>query len=103
MAATVNGEKPLPPSGVFDLDYNSTSVQLQLIGLGFGFYTLTFLLSHFLSVLLSRTYRCLSAKEKVWDINAVLTTEPEVQRAELALVLIQLLTHTQFKPHYIVL
>ncbi|MCJ8736501.1 hypothetical protein PDJAM_G00013210 [Pangasius djambal] len=71
MAATVNGEKPLPPSSVFDLDYSSTSVQLQLIGLGFGFYTLIFLLSHFLSVLLSQTYRCLSAKEKVfWCLAA---------------------------------
>lgn len=81
----VNGEKPLPLGSVLDLDYSSTSIQLQLIGLGFGFYTFVFLLSHFLSVLLSQTYRLLSAKEKVWGINSVLAAKPKVQRAELGL------------------
>ncbi|KAI5622883.1 protein CLN8 [Silurus asotus] len=58
-------------NGAFELDYSSTSVQLQLIGLGFGFYTVVFLLSHFLSVLMSQTYRSLSTKEKVfWCLAA---------------------------------
>ncbi|KAM9466127.1 protein CLN8 isoform 1-T2 [Clarias gariepinus] len=71
MAAMGNEEKPLHPSSVFDLDYSSTSVQLQFICLGFGFYALIFFLSHFLSVLLSQTYVCLSAKEKVfWCLAA---------------------------------
>ncbi|TSS85055.1 Protein CLN8 [Bagarius yarrelli] len=71
MASAVNGEALLSRSSIFDLDYSSTSVQLQLVGLGFGFYAIVFLLSHFLSVLLSRTYLCLSAKEKVfWCLAA---------------------------------
>lgn len=70
MAATVR-EKAPTQSSVFDLDYSSTSVHLQLICLGFGFYAFTFLVSHVLSALLSHTYRSLSAKEKVWDIQSV--------------------------------
>lgn len=71
MDGTVNGEKPHPTSCIFDLDYSSTSVQLQLFGLGFSFYSLVFLLTYFLSALLSQTYRSLSAKEKVfWCLAA---------------------------------
>ncbi|KAK2843834.1 hypothetical protein Q7C36_012049 [Tachysurus vachellii] len=71
MTAAVNGEDSFPSRSVFELDYSSTSVQLQLVGLGFGFYALVFLLSHFLSVPLSHTYRSLSSKEKVfWCLAA---------------------------------
>uniref|UniRef100_A0A3B4UDJ4 CLN8 transmembrane ER and ERGIC protein n=1 Tax=Seriola dumerili TaxID=41447 RepID=A0A3B4UDJ4_SERDU len=42
-----------------------------LIGLGFGFYVAIFLLSHLLSLALSRTYNSLPAKEKVfWNVAA---------------------------------
>lgn len=52
-------------------EYFSWDYRLQLIGLGFGFYTIVFLLSHFLSVALSRTYNSLLAKEKVfWNLAA---------------------------------
>lgn len=45
--------------------------RLQLIAAGFGFYTAMFLLSHILSVGLSRTYSSLLAKEKVfWNLAA---------------------------------
>ncbi|GAA6071232.1 protein CLN8 [Tachysurus ichikawai] len=71
MTTAANGEDSFPSRSVFELDYSSTSVQLQLVGLGFGFYALVFLLSHFLSVLLSHTYRSLSSKEKVfWCLAA---------------------------------
>lgn len=57
---------PLAPDS-----YASWDVRLQVIGLGFGFYTAAFLLSHLLSAALSRTYRSLPAKEKVfWDLAA---------------------------------
>ncbi|XP_061751435.1 protein CLN8 isoform X1 [Nerophis ophidion] len=43
----------------------------QLIGMGFAFYTAIFLVSHFLSAALSRTYSSLNAKEKVfWNLAA---------------------------------
>ncbi|XP_034381415.1 protein CLN8 [Cyclopterus lumpus] len=52
-------------------DYFSWGYRLQLIGLGFGFYAGAFLLSHLLSVALSRTYSNLIAKEKVfWNLAA---------------------------------
>ncbi|XP_062863753.1 protein CLN8 [Trichomycterus rosablanca] len=58
-------------SSVFDLDYSSWTLRVQLTCLGFVFYSVVFLLSHFLSVLLSRTYRDLSAREKVfWALAA---------------------------------
>lgn len=57
---------PQPSAMYFSWDY-----RLQLIGVGFGFYTSVFLLSHLLSVALSRTYKSLPAKEKVfWDLAA---------------------------------
>ncbi len=72
-----------PPSNVMDPDQQTSSLpqpsaeyfawdyRFQLIGLGFAFYTAVFLLSHFLSVALSRTYKSLLAKEKVfWNLAA---------------------------------
>uniref|UniRef100_A0A1A7YM21 Ceroid-lipofuscinosis, neuronal 8 n=1 Tax=Iconisemion striatum TaxID=60296 RepID=A0A1A7YM21_9TELE len=57
---------PQPSAEYFSWDY-----RLQLIGLGFGFYTAVFLLSHLLSVILFRTYNSLQAKEKVfWNLAA---------------------------------
>ncbi|XP_056250347.1 protein CLN8 [Seriola aureovittata] len=57
---------PRPSAEYFQWDY-----RLRLIGLGFGFYVATFLLSHLLSLALSRTYNSLPAKEKVfWNIAA---------------------------------
>ncbi|XP_031703374.1 protein CLN8 [Anarrhichthys ocellatus] len=59
---------PLPQPSA---DYFSWDYRLQLIGLGFGFYAGIFLLSHLLSVALSRTYSSLIAKEKVfWNLAA---------------------------------
>ncbi|CAN9502282.1 unnamed protein product [Ophioblennius macclurei] len=52
-------------------DFSSWEYRLQLIGLGFGFYTAVFLLSHLLSAALCQTYRSLLAKEKVfWNLAA---------------------------------
>lgn len=52
-------------------EYFSWDCRLQLIGLGFVFYATVFLLSHFVSVALFRTYNSLLAKEKVfWDLAA---------------------------------
>ncbi|XP_028252295.1 protein CLN8 [Parambassis ranga] len=57
---------PQPSAEYFSWDY-----RLQLIGLGFGFYSAVFLLSHLLSVALSRTYNSLLTKEKVfWNLAA---------------------------------
>lgn len=57
---------PQPSAEYFSWDY-----RLQLIGLGFAVYAATFLLSHLLSVALSRTYSSLQAKEKVfWNLAA---------------------------------
>lgn len=45
--------------------------RLELIALGFGLYAAIFLFSHLLSAALSRTYRSLLAKEKVfWNLAA---------------------------------
>ncbi|XP_056152052.1 protein CLN8 [Lampris incognitus] len=53
------------------MDYFSWGFRFQLMGLGFAFYTVIFLLSHLLSVVLSHTYRSLLAKEKVfWNLAA---------------------------------
>lgn len=55
-----------PSAECFSLDY-----RFQLIGLGFGLYGAIFLLSHLISVALSRTYNSLPAKEKVfWNLAA---------------------------------
>lgn len=55
-----------PSSDNFLWDY-----RFQLITLGFGFYATIFLLSHLLSAALSKTYRSLLAKEKVfWNLAA---------------------------------
>lgn len=52
-------------------EHFSWEYRLQLIAAGFGFYTVVFLLSHILSVGLSRTYNSLLAKEKVfWNLAA---------------------------------
>lgn len=57
---------PQPSAEYFSWDY-----RLQLIGLGFGFYSAVFLLSHLLSLALSRTYSSLLTKEKVfWNLAA---------------------------------
>lgn len=55
-----------PSPQCFHWDY-----RFQLIGLGFGFYTAVFLLSHLLSVTLSHTYNSLLPKERVfWNLAA---------------------------------
>ncbi|XP_040917395.1 protein CLN8 [Toxotes jaculatrix] len=55
-----------PSAEYFQWDY-----RLKLIGLGFGFYSAIFFLSHLLSVVLCRTYNSLPAKEKVfWNLAA---------------------------------
>ncbi|XP_014868770.1 PREDICTED: protein CLN8 [Poecilia mexicana] len=57
---------PQPSPECFSWDY-----RLQLISLGFGFYTAVFLLSHLLSLALCYTYNALPAKEKVfWNLAA---------------------------------
>ncbi|XP_061599117.1 protein CLN8 [Cololabis saira] len=57
---------PQPSAAYFSWDF-----RFQLIGLGFGFYSSVFLLSHLLSLTLSRTYNSLPAKEKVfWNLAA---------------------------------
>ncbi|XP_066538232.1 protein CLN8 [Hoplias malabaricus] len=59
------------PSSVFDLNYASWELKLQVIGLGFLFYSLFFLICHILSATLCITYCSLSAREKVfWDLAA---------------------------------
>ncbi|XP_074547380.1 protein CLN8 [Halichoeres trimaculatus] len=57
---------PQPSAEYFSWDY-----RFQLVGLGFAFYTAIFLLSHLLSLAVSRTYNSLLAKEKVfWNLAA---------------------------------
>lgn len=57
---------PQPSAEYFSWDY-----RFQLVGLGFAFYTAIFVLSHLLSLALSRTYNSLLAKEKVfWNLAA---------------------------------
>ncbi|XP_010877462.2 protein CLN8 [Esox lucius] len=59
---------PLP---AFRSDYNSWDLRLQVIGLGFAFYTAIFLLSHLVSRAFSQTYCSLLTKEKVfWNLAA---------------------------------
>ncbi|CAB1335039.1 unnamed protein product [Coregonus sp. 'balchen'] len=56
---------PADPS----LDYFSWGLRLQIIGLGFAFYTAIFLLSQLVSTALSQTYHSLLVKEKVfWNL-----------------------------------
>ena len=53
------------------MDYFNWSLRLQVIGLGFGFYSAVFVVCHLLSVALCSTYRSLPTKEKVfWDLAA---------------------------------
>lgn len=59
------------PDHTTSMEYFSWALRLQVIGLGFAFYTAVFLLSHLLSAALCRTYRSLLAKEKVfWNLAA---------------------------------
>ncbi|XP_068195754.1 protein CLN8 [Antennarius striatus] len=52
-------------------EYFSWDYRLHLICLGWAFYAAVFLLSHILSVVLSRTYKSLLTKEKVfWNLAA---------------------------------
>lgn len=71
---TSEQSNPQPPSDLADhlsIDYFSWGLRFQIIGLGFAFYTVVFLLSHFLSAALSQTYCSLLAKEKVfWNLAA---------------------------------
>lgn len=71
---TMDLGQQLPPS---DATYQAIAehfpwdVRFQLIGLGFAFYALVFLLAHLLSSSLCHTYNCLQAKEKVfWNLAA---------------------------------
>lgn len=51
--------------------YSSWDTRVQLVGVSFAFYAAIFLICHLLSVVLSRTYRSLLTKEKVfWDLAA---------------------------------
>lgn len=60
------GRLSQPSAEYFLWDY-----RLQLIGLGFCFYTAVFLFCHLLSVSLCQTYKSLLAKEKVfWNLAA---------------------------------
>lgn len=68
---TMASEQQTSPLLQPSAEYFSWDYRLQLIGLGFAFYTATFILSHLLSVTLCRTYNSLLAKEKVfWNLAA---------------------------------
>ncbi|KAJ7988904.1 hypothetical protein DPEC_G00314020 [Dallia pectoralis] len=59
---------PLPS---FSSEYSAWDLRLQVIGLGFAFYTAVFLVTHLVSRTFSQTYRSLPAKEKVfWSLAA---------------------------------
>ncbi|CAB1448183.1 unnamed protein product [Pleuronectes platessa] len=63
--------QPSPLLSQPSAEYFQLDLRLQLIGLGFSFYAAVFLLSHLLSLALSRTYNSLPAKEKVfWNLAA---------------------------------
>ncbi|KAL6105804.1 cln8 [Pungitius sinensis] len=63
-------QRTVPPARP-GADHLSWDYRLQLISLGFCVYAGIFLLSHLLSVTLSRTYTSLVAKEKVfWNLAA---------------------------------
>ncbi|XP_034431475.1 protein CLN8 [Hippoglossus hippoglossus] len=63
--------QPSPLLSQPSAEYFQWDLRLQLIGLGFSFYAAAFLLSHLLSLALSRTYNALPAKEKVfWNLAA---------------------------------
>uniref|UniRef100_UPI003AAB158F protein CLN8 n=1 Tax=Centroberyx gerrardi TaxID=166262 RepID=UPI003AAB158F len=73
MDAAYQTSPPPPSDGPTrpSTDYSSLGPRLRVIGLGFAFYAAIFLLSHLLSVALSRTYRSLLAKERVfWSLAA---------------------------------
>lgn len=72
MASQPSIENPVePPSSIFNLEYSSRKLQLQIVCLGFLFYSLFFLISHILSNVFCLTYRALLAKEKVfWNLAA---------------------------------
>ncbi|XP_076833693.1 protein CLN8 [Brachyhypopomus gauderio] len=62
-------EEPLGLRDLLEQDFSSWDLRLRVVGLGFLFYTFIFLISHFLSHVVSVTYRSLPAKEKVfWDL-----------------------------------
>ncbi|KAM3594534.1 uncharacterized protein V6R79_009490 [Siganus canaliculatus] len=59
---------PLPQ---LSAEYFLWDYRLQLIGVGFAFYTTVFLLTHIISTALCHTYNSLLAKEKVfWNLAA---------------------------------
>ncbi|XP_019940742.1 protein CLN8 [Paralichthys olivaceus] len=63
--------QPSPPLSQPGAEYFQWDHRLQLIGLGFSFFSAVFLLSHLLSTALSRTYNALLTKEKVfWNLAA---------------------------------
>ncbi|KAJ8291209.1 hypothetical protein GJAV_G00022630 [Gymnothorax javanicus] len=65
------GEDKLPPVRSSAIEEYPLAVRLQLIGLGFAFYSGVFLLCHLLSARCFHTYRGLQAREKVfWDLAA---------------------------------
>ncbi|XP_062325814.1 protein CLN8 [Osmerus eperlanus] len=64
-------QPPVDQPNNLSMDYFSLGFRVQVIGLGFAFYTAVFLLSHVLSLALSQTYHSLLAKEKVfWNLAA---------------------------------
>lgn len=59
------------PNLTVSMDYFNWNLRLQVIGLGFCFYSAVFLVCHLLSLALCSTYRSLPTKEKVfWDLAA---------------------------------
>ena len=71
MSSSSHQQPPVDQPNNISMDYFSLGFRVQVIGLGFAFYTAVFLLSHVLSLALSQTYRSLLAKEKVfWNLAA---------------------------------
>lgn len=67
---TMTSQADLPNLTV-SMDYFNWNLRLQVIGLGFCFYSAVFLVCHLLSLALCSTYRSLPTKEKVfWDLAA---------------------------------
>lgn len=68
---TMDPDMGTSPRSQPSAEYFSWDYRCQLIGLGFAFYTAVFLLSHLFSLVVSRTYNSLVAKEKVfWNLAA---------------------------------
>ncbi|XP_048831273.1 protein CLN8 [Brienomyrus brachyistius] len=64
-------EDGFPPPSVFTMEYSSWAVRYALIGVGFTFYSVVFLLSHIVSATCFQTYSLLFPKEKVfWNLAA---------------------------------